>query len=92
MSKIKAKVKKNLVDIEEGELNLENAKVKLSMWVDGKIIAAAREQQIQATGSEKGYQTLLNQKLREIFLQPDPEIAEIKRRLALLEKAVDAAR
>lgn len=88
MSKSKKTSDKKLIDIEEGELNLENAKVKISMWVDGKIIAAVREQQIQATGSEKGYQTLLNQKLREIFLQPDPEISEIKRRLTILEKAV----
>jgi hypothetical protein len=88
MSKKKKIVSKKLVEIEEGELNLESAKVKLSMWVDGAIVVAARKEQLQATGSEKGYQTLINQKLREIFLQPDPKLQEVERRLTILEKLV----
>ncbi len=86
--------KRKEVDIIESELDFKKAKVKISMWIDGDLLEAIREETRKETGSSKGYQTFLHQKLREMFLNRDrwdaAKIQEIERRLALLEKAVIA--
>ena len=85
--------KKKQVDVTEEELDLKSAKAKLSMWIDGDILEAIREETKKITGNEKGYQTYLNRRLREIFLGDlsvvDPKkIQEIEKRLNIIEKAV----
>lgn len=84
--------KKKEIDIIDEDLDIKKAKVKISMWMDGDLLEAIREETRKATGSSKGYQTFLHQKLRDIFLNRDAwdaaKIQEIERRLALLEKAV----
>ena len=79
-----------LVEIEEGELDFSKAKVKVSMWIDGAILEAIKLAQKEKTGSEKGCQTFMHQKLSEIFLESRDQnavkFAELERRLALLEK------
>jgi hypothetical protein len=81
------------VDLTEDELDIKAAKAKLSMWIDGDILEAIRLATKKQTGSTKGYQTFLNKKLREIFLNEvteiDPKrIAEIEKRLGIIEKVV----
>jgi hypothetical protein len=93
----KSKIKRvaKFVDISPEELELSKAKAKLSMWVDGDVLAAIRLETKEVTGTEKGYQTYLNKKLRELFLNEKNEvdferIDSIEQRLRILEKAIGA--
>ena len=88
---IKKRIEK--VDIESNELDIKKAKAKLSMWIDGDLLEAIRNETGKVTGTKKGYQTYLNKKLRELFLKEKTEIdseriESIEQRLRILEKAV----
>ena len=66
----------------ENEFDERHVKVRISMFVDSDVLAA-----IKAQAKRKGrigYQTLINQKLREIFLQEET----LEDRIARLEKLV----
>ena len=63
------------------------------MWIDGDVLEAIRRESREVTGSKKGYQTYLNKKMREVFLNEHTEVdggrlESIEQRLRLLEKAI----
>ncbi len=93
MNKKKTRTQKMNIDIDASELDLKKAKAKLSMWVDGDVLEAIRNETETQTGAKKGYQTYLNKKLREVFLHEKTEIDKewadsVEKRLRILEKAV----
>jgi len=64
------------------EFDERHVKVRISMFVDSDVLAAIKAQAKRQGGI--GYQTLINQKLREIFLQEET----LEDRIARLEKLV----
>lgn len=52
-------------NFEPKNIDPKNAKVRITMWVDGDVILAARA---EAKAAKKKYQTLLNERLREAFV------------------------
>ena len=41
------------------------------MWIDGDLLEAIKQQTKLETGTTKGYQTFLNRKLRNVFLDEE---------------------
>lgn len=71
----------------EGELKTEEAKVRINMFIDGDLLIKIRE---EAKNRNTKYQTLINQSLREFFLNEQnivnvDEFKELKHRVELLE-------
>lgn len=68
------------VEIEDNELDLNRAKVRVNMWIDGDILEKVRKD-----AHEHGlkYQTYINKLLRDAVLGN-----EVKERLEALEKIV----
>jgi uncharacterized protein (DUF4415 family) len=58
----KDKIKYGKVHIPAEEFHPSKEKVKISMWVDGDVLDAFK---LSASKENKGYQTLMNEKLRE---------------------------
>ena len=75
---------KELVDI-EGPLRVEDAKIKVTLYLDGDILKAVKR---KAKDENKKYQSLVNETLREVFLEDKPirkELQELVKRVELLE-------
>ena len=68
--------------IAQNEFNPKNVKIRISMFVDGDILDAAKK--LAKQRGDIGYQTLINQKLREIFLDEE----SVEDRLSRLEEIV----
>jgi uncharacterized protein (DUF4415 family) len=68
--------------IPEDEFEPKNMKVRISMFIDGDVLESAKE--TAKHRGDIGYQTLINQKLREVFLNEET----VEDRLARLEKIV----
>lgn len=70
----------------EGELELKNAKVKVTLYIDGDILEYIRK---DAKNKNKKYQTLLNDTLREYFLSDesqDMRLKTLEKQLTLLKE------
>ena len=81
MEKTKFKTGK-VSKIPQDEFAPKNVKIRISMFVDGDVLEAAKKSAKQR--GDIGYQTLINQKLRELFLDEE----SVEDRLARLEKIV----
>ena len=77
----KKKIEYGTEDIEAGEFNTKTAKFRVTAFVDLDIITALKK---IAKSQGKGYQTLMNEILRESVLGDSGYEARLKR----LEKAV----
>ena len=72
-----------------GDLDYKEAKVKVSMFLDGDLLLAVKSE-AKRTGQK--YQSLINKTLREVFLKevtkvnPD-DYLELKKRVEILEQA-----
>lgn len=88
------------------EHNPAKAKIRISIWIDGDVLMAAKERAKETSareGREMGYQTLMNRTLREEFCgsldTAAPEavaevqqgLKEVRERLAKLERGQGAA-
>ncbi len=84
MTKIK-KIKYGSVDVPEDIMNPANAKVKITMWIDGDILFELRK---RAEKSKGKYQTLTNEILREyLFNEKSSNRLEIE---SIVEKKLKA--
>lgn len=75
---------KELIDI-EGPLRIEDAKIKVTLYLDGDILKAVK---LKAKEENKKYQSLVNETLREVFLDEKPirkELQDLAKRVELLE-------
>jgi predicted DNA binding CopG/RHH family protein len=85
-NKKNSKKTKSLVDIDPAELDIDKAKMRITMWVN--FVALDK---IRTEAEEKGipYQTFINQILMEYANTPKKDkIKEIEERITLLEKKV----
>lgn len=73
---------KKLVEIEE-ELNLDDAKFKVTLYLDGDVLRKARE---EAAKRKMKYQPYLNGLLREILLGEKDSLEE---RISRLEEIIE---
>jgi uncharacterized protein (DUF4415 family) len=78
----KAKIEYGTVEIPEEAFLPRNVKVRVTMMVDGDIVQAFRE---AAAKRGIGYQTLMNEKLRESLDGLDKTLVD---RVAALERVV----
>lgn len=74
----------------EGNLLYSDAKIKVSMFLDGDLLKVLKE---QAVNRNTKYQTLINQTLRDLFMGQsnavDPiEFKNLKTKVDLLESIV----
>ena len=77
----KKKIEYGAEEIEQNEFDSKNAKFRITAFVDLEVIDALRK---QAKKQGKGYQTLMNEILREVVLGE----SSYETRLKKLEKAV----
>jgi uncharacterized protein (DUF4415 family) len=68
--------------IPKDEFDDKNVKIRISMFVDGDVLDAVKKTAKKSGGI--GYQTLINQKLRDVFLSEE----SVEDRLARLESVV----
>jgi uncharacterized protein (DUF4415 family) len=78
----KKKIQYGKVEIPPGEFEPKNLKIRVTMMVDGDVLDAYRA---AAQKHGIGYQTLMNQKLRESLEGLDKTLAD---RVAVLERLV----
>ena len=76
-------------DVVTEELDISKAKVKVSMFLDGDLLAEIKE---QAKISGVKYQTFINQTLRQIFMDESTrfdskDYSDLKKRVTILEQA-----
>jgi predicted DNA binding CopG/RHH family protein len=74
--------KQKLVEIDE-ELNLDDAKFKVTLYLDGDVLRRARE---EAAKQKMKYQPYLNRLLREILLG---EKSSLEERVSRLEELIE---
>ena len=72
------------INLEQGELNLKEAKIRVTMMLDFDLVKAYKEIAKQRGGK---YQTLINQKLREVLAYEKKE-ETLDSRVRKLEKRV----
>jgi hypothetical protein len=77
-------------DLVDNDLSPQEAKLKVTIYLDGDLLLEVRR---QAKRAGKKYQTLINESLRDVFLAQrariDPqEFQRLMERVAILEKAV----
>ncbi len=77
----KKKIEYGTEDIEADEFDSKNAKFRVTAFIDLEVVEALRK---QARAQGKGYQTLMNEVLREAVLGE----SSYESRLKKLEKAV----
>lgn len=73
-----------------GDLQAQEAKVRINMFIDGDLLLEIRA---QAKRHNTKYQTLINQSLRKLFLGDDQsvdveEFKELRHRVDILEAAL----
>jgi hypothetical protein len=81
-------------DLVDSNMSPQEAKLKVTIYLDGDILLEIRR---QAKRAGKKYQTLINESLRDVFVaqqaRVDPiEFQRLLDRVALLEKAVASER
>ena len=74
-------IKYGKVELDADEFDKKHCKVRVTMMVDEDVVDAFRA---EAAKRHVGYQTLMNQKLREIIFNDNT----LERRLEALEKIV----
>jgi len=79
-------------DLIEGDLPPQEAKIKVTIYLDGDLLLEIRR---RAKKTGKKYQTFINESLRERFLDSgiaiDPEeLQKLAERVSILEKAVSS--
>lgn len=74
-------VKYGKVELDPDEFDPKHCKVRVTMMVDEDVVNACRA---EAAKRHIGYQTLINQKLRELFFEKN----SIEKRLEALETLV----
>ena len=77
-------------DLVDNDLSPQEAKLKVTIYLDGDLLLEVRR---QAKRAGKKYQTLINESLRDVFLAQRPridpqEFQRLMERVAILEKAV----
>ncbi len=75
------KLKYGNVELDADEFDRKHSKVRITMMVDADVLEAFRAEAVQR---RVGYQTLMNQKLREAVSSE----ANVEERLKALEKIV----
>lgn len=85
MKKSKKDIVKGKVNLTESDLDIKKAKVRVNTWIDGDIVLKLKK---EAKKMGKGYQTLLNETLREALLKEKSPMKEILNRLDRLEQKV----
>jgi len=78
---IKNKIKYGKVEIDADEFDPKYCKVRVTMMIDEEVVKACRA---EAAKRHVGYQTLINQKLREIYFGEK----SVEKRLEVLESLV----
>jgi len=78
---IKNKIKYGKVELDEDEFDPKYCKVRVTMMIDEEVVRACRA---EAAKRHVGYQTLINQKLREIYFGEK----SLEKRLEVLESMV----
>ena len=76
--------------LSEDEFEKKNTKVRITTFIDVDIVEKLKE---EAAVSGKKYQTLLNEKLREIVLEEETiksTLSDINKRLTKVEKRIKA--
>jgi len=74
------------VELDDDEFSAKNTKVRVTTFIDVDVVSELKK---RATSLGIGYQTLLNQKLREVvFGESAGSMEEIISRLEELEKKV----
>ena len=68
--------------IPKDEFERKNVKIRISMFVDSDVLEAVKK--VARQRSDIGYQTLINQKLRDVFLNEE----SVEDRLSRLENAI----
>jgi len=76
-------------DVVTEELDIKQAKVKVSMFLDGDLLTEIKE---QAKLSGVKYQTFINQTLRQVFMDESTrfdskDYSDLKKRVTILEQA-----
>ncbi len=77
-------------DLIDGDLPPQEAKLKITIYLDGDLLLEVRR---QAKNAGKKYQTMINESLRDAFLNQkarvDPQdFQRLVERVAILEKAL----
>lgn len=77
-------------DLVDNDLSPQEAKLKVTIYLDGDLLLEVRR---QAKMAGKKYQTLINESLRDVFVaqkaRVDPmEFQRLMERVTILEKAV----
>ncbi len=54
------------IEIQEGDLELSEAKVRVNVWIDGDVVQELRE---RAKRENINYQTLMNSLLRKVLFK-----------------------
>ena len=76
--------------LSEDEFEKKNTKVRITTFIDVDIVEKLKE---EAAVSGKKYQTLLNEKLREMVLEEETiksTLSDINKRLTKVEKRIKA--
>ena len=90
MAKKKNEIRYGKDDLLDGELSPQEAKLKVTIYLDGDLLLEVRQ---RAKRARKKYQTLINESLRDVFLNQrtkvDPQdFQRLVERVVLLEKAL----
>ena len=85
MKNSKKDIVEGKVNLTESDLDIKKAKVRVNTWIDGDIVLKLKK---EAKKMGKGYQTLLNETLRETLFKEKSPMKEILQRLDRLEKKV----